>query len=96
MTKQKRNIEVVFSPALFPGFKNPKAVTVVVDILRANSAIDLYNHASSDLMSYIDKAALRSRLRENKLDGVIEYCHTNDITDLIPVLNWDYLELTPE
>ena len=39
MADQKRNVEVVFSPALFPGFENPEAVAVIVDILRATSAI---------------------------------------------------------
>jgi 2-phosphosulfolactate phosphatase len=32
-------VEVCFSPALYSYFENPKAITVVVDILRASSAI---------------------------------------------------------
>ena len=35
----KRNIEVCFSPALFPEFRNPDAIAVITDILRASSAI---------------------------------------------------------
>jgi len=37
--KPQRKIEVCFSPALFREFKNPEAIAVVVDILRATSAI---------------------------------------------------------
>ncbi len=32
-------VEVCFSPALYTYFENPEAVTIVVDILRASSAI---------------------------------------------------------
>jgi 2-phosphosulfolactate phosphatase len=34
-----RNLEVCFSPALYPLFRNSKAITVVVDIFRATTAI---------------------------------------------------------
>ena len=37
--KQKRNIEVCFTPATYEVFKNDEAIVVVVDILRATSAI---------------------------------------------------------
>jgi len=37
--KGKNKIEVCFSPALYPYYENPEAVVVVVDILRASSAI---------------------------------------------------------
>ena len=37
--KGKRKIEVCFSPALYPYFKNPEAIVIVTDILRASSAI---------------------------------------------------------
>lgn len=36
---QKHKIEVCFSPALFPYYENREAIVVVVDILRASSAI---------------------------------------------------------
>ena len=39
MDASKRNIEVCFSPALFEGFRNPEAIAVITDILRASSAI---------------------------------------------------------
>ena len=38
-TNEKRKVEVVFSPELFAHFENPDANVVVVDILRATSAI---------------------------------------------------------
>ncbi|MCK4749960.1 MAG: 2-phosphosulfolactate phosphatase, partial [Bacteroidales bacterium] len=39
MQKEKRKIEVCFSPALFPAYRNSEAVVVITDILRASSAI---------------------------------------------------------
>jgi len=54
-------------------------------------AIDLYNVARSDMMGYISKVAQNGRLKKNKLDDVIGYCHESDLTDLIPVLKDDHL-----
>lgn len=51
----------------------------------ATAAIDLWSIAEADLMAYIDKAAQRSRLRKNGLDDVIDYCHTVDLTDIVPL-----------
>ena len=56
------------------------------------AAIDLWEKARSDLMGYIDKAAQRERLRKNKLDDVIEYCHTFDTTGVVPVFDGDHLK----
>jgi 2-phosphosulfolactate phosphatase len=42
--------------------------------------------ARADIMGYIEKAAQRHRLKKNGLDNVIEYCHTTDLTTIIPVL----------
>ena len=39
MIKTKKSVEVCFSPALYPEFKNDQAIVVIVDILRATSAI---------------------------------------------------------
>lgn len=57
-----------------------------------NAAIDLYGQARNDLMHYIDKVAQRTRLRKNKLDDVIPYCHTFDLTRVIPILKNNHLE----
>jgi len=54
-------------------------------------AMDLYDAAKGDMMGYIEKVAQRHRLKKNKLDDVIEYCHEFDQTDLIPVLEENYL-----
>lgn len=54
-------------------------------------AMDLYNAAREDMMGYIEKVAQRHRLRKNKLDDVIGYCHEFDRTRLIPVYENDYL-----
>jgi 2-phosphosulfolactate phosphatase len=54
-------------------------------------AMDLYEAAEQDMMGYIEKVAQRHRLKKNKLDDVIGYCHEIDLTDLIPVLNGDHL-----
>jgi 2-phosphosulfolactate phosphatase len=55
------------------------------------ATIDLWNLARKDLMAYIDKVAQRHRLKKNKLDDVIEYCHTPDQTTIIPALKEYYL-----
>ncbi len=60
------------------------------------ASIDLWNIARKDLMGYIDKAAQRHRLKKNKLDDVIEYCHTPDQTDIIPALKENYLVRLPD
>lgn len=49
-------------------------------------AMDLYDAAKVDMLGYIDKVAQRHRLKKNKLDDVIAYCHEFDRTDIIPVL----------
>jgi 2-phosphosulfolactate phosphatase len=54
-------------------------------------AMDLYSLAMEDMMGYIDKVAQRTRLRNNRLDDVIEYCHETDRTEMIPVLKGDHL-----
>lgn len=56
------------------------------------ASLDLWEKARTDLMGYIDKVAQRERLRRNKLDDVIEYCHTFDKTRVIPVLDGDHLK----
>lgn len=58
--------------------------TTICDSVHA--ATDLWKTAKSDLTGYIEKAAQRSRLREKGLDDCIPYCHTFDVTEVIPVL----------
>ncbi len=49
-------------------------------------AMDLYDAAKVDMLGYIEKVAQRHRLKKNRLDDVIGYCHEFDRTELIPVL----------
>ncbi len=51
-----------------------------------HAATDLWKMAKGDLLGYIEKAAQRSRLRDKGLDDCIGYCHTFNVTDVIPVL----------
>ena len=51
-----------------------------------HAATDLWKLAEGDLTGYIEKAAQRSRLRDKGLDDCIGYCHTLDVTGIIPVL----------
>ena len=50
----------------------------------AIAAKDLWSVAKPNLLGYIEKTAQRSRLRQNGLDDVIDYCHTLDLTNIIP------------
>lgn len=58
--------------------------TTICDSVHA--ATDLWSVARGDLLGYMEKAAQRSRLRDKGLDDCIPYCHTVDMTDVIPVL----------
>lgn len=55
------------------------------------AAIDLWDMANENLISYIEKAAHRKRLTDIKSDDSVEYCHTFDKTNIIPVLQDNYL-----
>jgi 2-phosphosulfolactate phosphatase len=55
------------------------------------ASIDLWNVAQQDLLNYIDKAAQRHRLARNGLDDVLEYCHTFNLTEIIPFYKTGYL-----
>jgi 2-phosphosulfolactate phosphatase len=55
------------------------------------AAIDLWSLAKNDLHGYILKAAQKERLAKNGLDDCIEYCHTPNQTNVIPVLDGDKL-----
>ncbi len=57
------------------------------------ASVDLWNLAKNDLMGYLEKAAQRHRLKKSRLDDVIGYCHTMNLTRLIPSLKENYLTL---
>lgn len=50
------------------------------------AAVDLWSIAKPDLKKYVQKAAQKSRLEKHGLDDVIDYCHSFDLTDIIPIL----------
>lgn len=88
--KNKVNLE----DSLFAGalakllLENPDFHTICDS---THMALDLWEIARDDLVGYIQKAAQRERLRKNKLDDVIEYCHSLNQTDILPVLENEYL-----
>jgi len=62
----------------------------------AIASLDLWHQAKPDLMAYIQKVAQRERLRKLGLDDVLEYCHTPDVTDKVPVFNQGVIECCPK
>ncbi len=88
--KTKFNLEdSLFAGALSEAVLNNNNFYTICD--STLGSIDLWNVAKKDLMAYINKVAQRHRLRKNKLDDVIDYCHTPDQTEIIPVLKDFYL-----
>ncbi|HEX3010097.1 MAG TPA: 2-phosphosulfolactate phosphatase [Bacteroidales bacterium] len=57
----------------------------------ALASLDLWSLAKPNLLGYIEKAAQRSRLRNNCLDDCIEFCHTPDLTNIVPVYDEGFL-----
>ena len=88
--KNKFNLEdTLFAGALAERILQDPYYYTICD--SAHASIDLYRIAKEDLLGYIEKAAQRHRLRKNNLDDVIEYCHTFDLTSLIPAFENEYL-----
>lgn len=88
--KNKFNLEdTLFAGALSRLVLEDEQFYTICDATQG--AMDLYEAAQGNMMAYIEKVAQRHRLRKNKLDDVIAYCHEYDLTDLIPVLNGDHL-----
>jgi 2-phosphosulfolactate phosphatase len=56
-----------------------------------NASLDLWNAARPDIYRYILKAAQKQRLARNGLDDVIEFCHTPDQSNIVPVLEGERL-----
>ena len=88
--KNKFNLEdTMFAGALAQMVLKDSRYETICDATMG--AMDLYNGAKGDMMGYIEKVAQRHRLKANNLDDVIEYCHEFDATELIPVLEENYL-----
>lgn len=88
--KNKFNLEdTLFAGALVEDLLKDESYETICD--SALAALDLWSLAKGDLVSYVQKAAQRTRLKNNNLDDVIEYCHSLNKTTIIPVLENDYL-----
>jgi 2-phosphosulfolactate phosphatase len=93
--KNKFNLEdTLFAGALAEMVLQDHTYGTICD--SALASIDLWTMARAELMQYIEKAAQRHRLKKNGLDDVIEYCHTPDMTALIPMLKENYLICTKD
>lgn len=57
----------------------------------AHAAMDLWTLAQSNVLEYVEKAAQRHRLRAKKLDNVLEYCFSIDVTEMVPVVTGNKL-----
>ena len=88
--KNKFNLEdSFFAGALTEKILKNKTFFTICD--SALAALDLWSIGRDNSLAYIEKAAQRHRLKKNNLDDVLEYCHTHDLTAIIPVLERDYL-----
>ncbi len=79
----------VFAGALAGRLLKSNKYTTICDSVKI--VLDIWKFAEPDVLTYIDKAAQRSRLREKGLDDCIPFCHQEDSTDVIPYLEKDRL-----
>jgi 2-phosphosulfolactate phosphatase len=90
--KNKFNLEdSLFAGALAESVLKHNSFVTICDSTYAS--LDLWNLARKDMMLYIEKAAQRHRLKKNNLDDVIEYCHTPNLTAVIPILKGKHIML---
>ena len=90
--KNKFNLEdTLFAGALTQLVLEDENYNTICDA--ALGSVDLYNVARGNMMGYISKVAQKGRLKKNNLDDVIAYCHEYDLTELIPVLIEDHLQV---
>ena len=82
--------DTVFSGALTEKLLDSGKFYTICD--SATASLDLWNLAKTDIMKYVDKVAQRERLRKLKLDDVLEYCHTSDSSEKVPVFQNGVIE----
>ena len=88
--KQKFNLEdTLFAGVLAEGILSNGNFTTNCDSTYA--AMDLWNIAKHDILGYMDKVSHRHRLKKDGLDDVLEYCHTLDLTQKIPILKENFI-----
>jgi 2-phosphosulfolactate phosphatase len=76
--------DTLFAGALSDYLMKNGNYTTICDATHA--AMDLWHVAKPNLIGYIPKAAQKSRLAKNGLDDCIDYCHTPNVTNVVPVL----------
>lgn len=88
--KNKFNLE----DSIFAGALTEKLMDLNFNIMcdSAHAALDLWTTAKKDVIKYIQKAMHRERLKKLKLDSILDYCFTEDLTDAVPV--YDGLKIT--
>ncbi len=88
--KNKFNLEdSLFCGALAEKLLKNNKYSTICDSTKA--AIDLWELAKPNPYGYILKSAQKGRLQKNGLDDVIEFCHQEDQTEIIPYLKDNYL-----
>jgi len=93
--KNKFNLEdTLFAGALAKKVLEDEQFYTICDA--THGAMDLFEAAETDMMGYIEKVAQRERLKKNKLDDVIGYCHEWDLTRILPALDGKYLVPLPD
>ena len=81
--------DTLFAGALATGLVKSGHFHTICD--STNAAIDLWDIARDNLQTYVLKAAQKGRLAKHGLDDVIDYCHTPDLSNIIPLLQGDKL-----
>ncbi|MBP6978827.1 MAG: 2-phosphosulfolactate phosphatase [Bacteroidales bacterium] len=62
-----------------------------IDCDSSAAAMDLWSVAKHNLLRYIEKASHRERLKQLGADDVLAHAFTPDISDVVPVLNGEYI-----
>ncbi|MBU2649567.1 MAG: 2-phosphosulfolactate phosphatase [Bacteroidetes bacterium] len=76
--------DAAFAGALTENLIQSESFTTACD--SALAAMEIWNAAKQDPQKYLDKAMHRNRLRELKLDGMLDYAYSFDQTTVVPVL----------
>lgn len=85
--KDKFSLEdCLFAGALSQKLMSGRAYFTKCDSVYAS--IDLWTEAKKNLSEYIEKVAQKHRLKKLGLDNVIPYCFSEDLTEIIPYLEF--------
>lgn len=91
--KGQPNMEdTIFAGAIIESLK--KEFTVSQDSALLSNA--MYNIGKRNIYSFISNSSHFKRLQGFGLDKDIEYCLTNDMYNVLPILNGDEIEVVPE